>query len=323
MKTEIQKLFNLKHYFRIVQSNKNNVTYSLKEPSQMLIKNIHVNWLQYIYSKTYKEMPVYVNGARNKLESTSLLYGSIEQNIPEYSEDTIIDHNLCDSNLKNSSQLQFDLIFPQQDAMQYFIKWQRYRKYWWSSISTTPSLFAVNDIKYEDKLANVDIIAQMESGEQPVENISINFGDNDKLSCLRCSMSLENALFILLLDGFNNNTKEGYLRLHRKIAPYKISFALNLDNENPSENKTSLKQLATLLYHKLESHKISTWFPDFTLPYESQIKQNLHLGVPYTAILNTETLKNGIFRLMNSSTMLGEQVHVADFHKYAAVIFEK
>lgn len=41
-----------------------------------------------------------------------------------------------------------------------------------------------------------------------------------------CSMSLEHSLFILLLDGLTNNSKE-YLRLHRKIAPFKISFALN------------------------------------------------------------------------------------------------
>lgn len=42
-------------------------------------------------------------------------------------------------------------------------------------------------------------------------------------------MTLEDALIILLLDGVTSNSKEEYLRLHRKIAPFKISFALEID----------------------------------------------------------------------------------------------
>lgn len=45
-------------------------------------------------------------------------------------------------------------------------------------ISTTPSLFSVKDIKYEDKSANADIIAQFPCCEQPVENITVNFDEN-------------------------------------------------------------------------------------------------------------------------------------------------
>lgn len=55
----------------------------------------------------------------------------------------------------------------------------------------------------------------------------------EKSSCLCCSMSLENALYILLLDGMNNNSAEEYLRLHRKTAPYKISFALDYSGNIP------------------------------------------------------------------------------------------
>lgn len=54
--------------------------------------------------------------------------------------------------------------------------------------------------------------------------ISLQMFEN--CSCLSCTMSLEGALLILLLDG-SNNSDDDYLRLHRKVAPYKISFALH------------------------------------------------------------------------------------------------
>ncbi|CAB3253472.1 unnamed protein product [Arctia plantaginis] len=240
----------------------------------------------------------------------------------DFKEDFFFKYNFMDEHISklSKSNLQFYLMVPQQDAMQYFIKWQRYRKYWWSSISTTPGLFSINDIKYEEKSANVDIVAKLPCGDQAVENVAIIFKKNEKSSCLCCSMSLENALYILLLDGMNNNSGDQYLRLHRKTAPFKISFALDC---NGPDSRDMLKELATLLHHKLKSNRISAWLPDFTLSHEPQIKDNMHLGVIYTAILCEETLKNGIFRLMSSSTMLGEQVHVADFHKYAAILFEK
>lgn len=44
-------------------------------------------------------------------------------------------------------------------------------------------------------------------------------------------MILDDALFTLLLDGLNNRTKEDYLRLHNKIAPYKIALALDYQGE--------------------------------------------------------------------------------------------
>lgn len=320
MKTDIINIFNLKHFFKVLKSNNSNITYILRKPSQILIQNIHLNWMKYVYSKTHKEIPVYLNRSLHTSNLNSNVFGYIEQDLPNYtSEDTILNHDLNNCNAINHTELKLDLIMPQQDAMQYFVKWQRYRKYWWSSISTTPSLFAVHDIKYEDNTANVDIVAQLPGEIWTVENIAINFEENATCSRLSCGMSLNNALKVLLLDGYTNS-KEEYLRFHRKIAPYKISFALDLTE---AENKATLKEIATLLYFKLISKNISTWLPDFTLPYDLQIKENLHLGVPYTAILNNDVLGNGIFRLMNSSTMLGEQVHVADFHKYAAIIFNK
>ncbi|CAH2106514.1 unnamed protein product [Euphydryas editha] len=193
--------------------------------------------------------------------------------------------------------------------MQYFIQWQRYRKYWWSSVTTTPSLFSINDMKHDVGRSDVNITANFKWGPQVVETISINTNGSEIInknmisntSCLTCTMGLETAFVTLLLDGLSNATKEEYLRLHNKMAPYKISFAL--DSEEPKVLST-LQDLAKLLFYKLKSKDISAWLPNFTLPIQSQVKENLHLGVTYTAILNENTLSNGIFHLLNSSTML-------------------
>lgn len=48
-------------------------------------------------------------------------------------------------------------------------------------------------------------------------------------------MGVETAFLTLLLDGLTNTTKEEYLRLHNRMAPYKISFAL--DSEGTVEGK--------------------------------------------------------------------------------------
>ncbi|CAG4980015.1 unnamed protein product [Colias eurytheme] len=234
----------------------------------------------------------------------------------------MIDFHEDECNIKNESVLKLILTLPKQDIMQYFFQWQRYRKYWWSSTTTTPSLFAVKDMKYGSSSIDTQIVAKFQDNEIVVENVSISTVKNfsEHTASLTCSMSLETALCTLLLDGVLNKTTNGYLRLHNKMAPYKISFALNCQDSN---NQQTLQELATLIYSKLNARHISTWLPNFSLPLQTQIEENLEKGVTYTAILSDESLKNGIFHLLNSSTMLKEQVHLADFEDYAALICSK
>ncbi|CAH2268957.1 jg15982 [Pararge aegeria aegeria] len=256
-------------------------------------------------------------------------------------DELIIDNSNDDFKPRNTIKLKLNLVVPQEDIMQYFIQWQRYRKYWWSSITTTPSLFSINMMQGVES-ADVNIIANFSCGAQIVETIGINSNDSENnnnhdarktnkqtiilkfnathTSSLTCAMGLETALLTLLLDGITNATKEEYLKLHNKMAPYKISFALDSKDE---KILSILKELAQLIFHKLSKNEISSWLPNFTLPLQLQIKENLQMGVTYTAILNENTLSNGIFHLLNSNTMLKEQVHVADFDTYAALLCGK
>ncbi|XP_030035947.1 DNA polymerase subunit gamma-2, mitochondrial [Manduca sexta] len=317
MKTNLRTILNIKNYFVILKSAENCINFTLGEPSRILLSNIYTNWLKFLYTKTHKHIPVYINKLYKNVNNKVIPYGYIDGSIPRYDKEREWVHKLSDFGPENRSQLQVTVVIPRDDVMQHFMQWQRYRKYWWSSISTTPSLFSLNDMKHEDNLeSNVNVMANFPSGPRPVETITVK--GEESTSSLTCSMSLESALFVLLLDGMNNRSKEGYLRLHRKMAPYKISFAIDPKDE---EHKKTLLELVSLLYHKLETKSIPAWQPDFSLPLADQIKESLQMGVTYTAVLNGTTLNDGIFHLLNSSTMLKEQVHVADFHSYAALLF--
>ncbi|PZC86364.1 hypothetical protein B5X24_HaOG209083 [Helicoverpa armigera] len=319
MNTEIKKLFQMKQFFTILHSQDNSIKFKLREPSQLLIKNIHNDWLQYNHIKSGKHhMPVFLNDLRHKLEHNPSAFGIVKQDLLDYKKDRGLELKYKNWDLGKKSLLALELIVPQHYGMQYLIQWQRYRKYWWSSISTTPSLFSTNELKYDGNSGNVDIVARFPKGDQLVENLSFEANATNKTCTLGCTIHLEHALFVLLLDGLNSSNREDYLRLHRKIAPYKISIALNIGKE--SINGGPLCKLASYLYQRLETNNISTWLPDFSLPLDMQITEGLRMGVTYTAILEENTLKFGLLTLMNSSTKLTEQAHIADLCKYAALI---
>lgn len=178
MKTNIYKVFNMEQFFRVMQINEQGVRFTLKEPSQILMKNIHENWLQYIYARTHKQMPIYVSKYMNTKEQPPSVFGTIKQDVQVYNAHRALELNFDGTAPALRSELKLDLMVPQQLAMQYFVQWQRYRKYWWSSISMTPNLFTVSDYEFKDTTANVEIVAQFLFGAQPVESITVQPEDN-------------------------------------------------------------------------------------------------------------------------------------------------
>ncbi|XP_041978606.1 uncharacterized protein LOC121732719 [Aricia agestis] len=166
-------------------------------------------------------------------------------------------------------------------------------------ITTTPSIFLINDMKQEDNIINVNITANFPWGQQVVESIKLNTDKSDK-SCLVCKLGLETALLTIMLDAASNGTKEGYVRLHNKLAPYKFSFAFNLQDD-PQQNQTMV-DLAKLINYKLTLKKISTWLPKFSFDLQDQMLQ----------------LNNSVLSL--NSLIFQEQIHIADLESYAQIL---
>lgn len=104
-------------------------------------------------------------------------------------------------------------------------------------------------------------------------------------------------------DGLNEETDSEMLRLHKKLAPYKIAFAGAASTE---ENRENLKDLATLLSKKIRKNGI----PVLNLPdscrvnVEAQYARNDAFGIPYTIFLNDATLNDGIIYIRSRDTTL-------------------
>lgn len=134
MLTELQRIFSLQNFFKVTSTTNKQVTYSLKRPSKILIHNIYVNWLQSTCSKCSKRFPIFVNRNLDQLKTNNVPFGFISPCLPNDNDSSIL-HNLSHYAPEKETKLKLDLYVPKQDVMQYFIQWQRYRKYWWSSVS--------------------------------------------------------------------------------------------------------------------------------------------------------------------------------------------
>lgn len=135
MSSKIRNILSKTQFFKIINSTNKSTTYTLEKPSQILIRNIYINWVRYLNLKTQKSMPIYIHRTTHSLQNKikhKLPFGIIHDNKLDFKNKT---YEILDNISSTADLLELKLIIPQQDYMQYFIQWQRYRKYWWSSVS--------------------------------------------------------------------------------------------------------------------------------------------------------------------------------------------
>lgn len=84
-----------------------------------------------------------------------------------------------------------------------------------------------------------------------------------------------------------------------------------------------LKDLALYICRQLRTNHISCLLlpSSYKVTLETQFKQYDQMGVPYTVILNENTLKNGIALLRDRNTTLKEQTHVSNLPVYVEQLF--
>ncbi|VVC93713.1 unnamed protein product [Leptidea sinapis] len=167
----------LHEFFTPKEKLKDKYIYKIETPSKIMLTNIYINWLHSMNTKS--NCPIYLNNDVIK----DVPYGYVEQStnvIPVLIEAD----NTCET-YKAITQLVFNLTVPRQDIMQYFVQWQRYRKYWWSSITTTPSLFTLGEIMHEENTSTTQIFANLSCGFQAVENIYMATTMTEKRKALR------------------------------------------------------------------------------------------------------------------------------------------
>ncbi|XP_063915964.1 DNA polymerase subunit gamma-2, mitochondrial [Zophobas morio] len=227
------------------------------------------------------------------------------------------------------------------NAVQFFHQWQRERRMWWRKFSTSPARYVLTDIKNGDgNSQRVDILAKYPWGEQLVESLGLvnevdgvtssqlQIKDGKKLVQAQCVFSkIYSSVMLLntLCDAYDEpifqDNPRPLLRLHRKLAPYKISFSV------PSGSKSlvdELKDLALYICRQLRKNHVSCLLlpSSYKSTLDSQWRQYDQTGIPYNVLLNENTLKTGIAQLRSRDTTLKEQVHVTDLPDYVEKLFK-
>lgn len=125
-----------------------------------------------------------------------------------------------------------------------------------------------------------------------------------------------------IMDGIDE-AYSNEICLHRKLAPFQCSiFSIS----HTSQNDIELMDLATYILLKLKQAGIDV------LQQTESIVRNTdgltekfnavdQIGVPYTIVLNDESLKNGLMQLRNRDTTISETIHLTDVPAYFLKIF--
>ncbi|KAL5233152.1 hypothetical protein ACI65C_000562 [Semiaphis heraclei] len=212
--------------------------------------------------------------------------------------------------------------------------------------SANPGRFSLTEISTDDNgQESTEIRAEFEWGQETIEtirNVSTKMFDSLEPAeqdiflsrvgkrkvlphVVESETSLEKACMVFLCDGYTelpyHNDHREVFRFHRKLAPYKITFAAPLLNAKKADE---LRQLSIYLGLNLKKSGVSTLItPNMAKKsLESQFTDSDCLGIPYIAVLNESTLEDGIVGLRSIETTLEEKIHVANLTSYVELLIK-
>ncbi|XP_074030654.1 DNA polymerase subunit gamma-2, mitochondrial [Leptinotarsa decemlineata] len=263
-----------------------------------------------------------------------------------YSTDEIIEHYKKGRDNRNTSFKDLmrheedslcncTIFVPPSNSTRFFHQWQQQRRMWWRKFSAGPGRYSLTDIKKGDNNSQrVEIIVKYPWGSESLETITLGshdrkltnaqleFQENKKTihaHAIVSQINLTSMFMNSICDAFDEtlvvNKARKLLRLHKKLAPFKISLAVSgADQSSTAE----LSDLAVYICRQLRTNHVSTLLLPSSnqLKLDAQFKQYDELGVPYTILLSDSTLKDGIVFLRNRETTLKEQVHVSQLVTY-------
>jgi len=232
--------------------------------------------------------------------------------------------------------------FGPQDAEQYFYSWIQERKRWWRLFSLDPGKFSFGQVEKveEGDYEESKILAKFPWGDHCLETIRflrdvpfkhLSNAEQNKFVVMTTNKrslpyviesmsSFDAGVFTYFCDAFQmKKANRPVCMFHRKLAPYKFSFA-----SGPPFNK-KLLDIARYLGLGLRKEGVVTLLPcvDFgKKQLDQQFARFDALGVPYTAVLRPEALERGIFGLRSRDTTLEEEVHVGTFIEYGQLLMK-
>ncbi|CAH1388873.1 unnamed protein product [Nezara viridula] len=343
-------------FLKIIENNGICEYFTLGPAGQLLSENIRKEWM---YSNvthrennvfTFKSLENNSNFLTDIREPYKIAKNYINSECPFGLVD-IGNYSVENDSLENKiiyprkhQLMRYFAILPPKESEQFFYRYQQQRKRWWRKFSLDPGRFRFEEIeKCND---NIGLIAKIGAeypwgfhcletvhyhGGLPFQNISLDdvniFSVRvGKKRCLphivECKVNLDYAIFSYFCDAFTTKRNKIILKFHRKMAPFKFSFAC--DDTSVEESKT-LHEIAELMCLELRKAGLHCLLPsrsDFTKKLYIQLIKSDSLGIPYTAVVTNETLNNGIFGLYSRDTTLQEQVHMGKMAEYGELLMK-
>ncbi|XP_072168000.1 DNA polymerase subunit gamma-2, mitochondrial-like [Diadema setosum] len=217
----------------------------------------------------------------------------------------------------------------------WFDTWQKERLLWWRKFAGVPSGFTATDIKTAGHVQwaeiqftfpwGVDTIERIANhGSTPVERLQaeskadLQGKDGRKMvipHLIETTSSLEAGLLALLLDAYQEKSRTDtrgkavvreILRLHLRLAPLKVVVL-------PLRGTRELRELCDYLGKEFRKAGINIrCILEMAPSLENYYTMFDEMGVPFTILLNENTVKTGIVRVRNRDTTLMQQLHITE-----------
>lgn len=344
-------------FFRVINPFNNNLQYFQLGPvGALLQENLKKEWFKHMVTNNIEQNVFFSEDAFPKsvefvkqLSSEKLPYGVAEWKtvnmLPE--ELQVVDTKNKDlvrpfrTYFMDDTVMKCTMFIPPSTSTRLFHQWQRQRKVWWRKFSASPGSYSLSEINTTTiGTQQVRVYAKFPWGNETVESIELFSGKHPLLTeeqlqakdsrkkvqphFIVSTVSLSSMFLNSICECYEetnvNEERREVLRFHRKIAPYKISFANSM---SVISGKDELKDLSLYICLQLRNLYISCLLLPISQKgsLEAQFQLYDKLGVPYTIVLNENTLKNGIALLRSRDTTLKEQVHISDLPVYIEKIY--
>ncbi|XP_070581038.1 DNA polymerase subunit gamma-2, mitochondrial-like [Ptychodera flava] len=237
-------------------------------------------------------------------------------------------------NLPEFTQMSLQFYSPPKTATKWMDVWQRERILWWRKFAAHPSKFKLTDIKTSETQQTVEVQYEFPWGVDTIERIT-NRGDVDILEVqqmginvqgkfgrrnvtpviIEATAGLDRGILAYLLDAYQEKERtdtRGKLRpsellcFHAKITPFKVAVI-------PLKNTRDMREISEHLSKELRMAGVNTLYMcDTQTTLDQHFVRFDAMGVPFTVIINENTLKNGVIAMRNRDTTLREKLHITE-----------
>ncbi|GAB1599664.1 DNA polymerase subunit gamma-2, mitochondrial-like, partial [Argonauta hians] len=253
------------------------------------------------------------------------------------------DNSRCPLPFTENTKLTVAQFCPSSNIVSTFNDCHRQRLKWWRQYARFPSNFILSD-PHELNVDNetfqmFNVKFHFPWGWDTVETIinwqcyplrCLNDGLTSDLtspskirrlpslpSVIECTAVLDTAFIAFLLDSFHesnlpnpkkksNSKTRNILKLHRKLAPYKIGVSVT------GSRMSYLRNIALRIIKDIEGLELQLFHClDSTNSLEKQYEMFDELGVLFIIVINDATLESGIVGIRSRDTSLKEPHHIA------------